>query len=383
MHRLTVLQLGMGWFPEQPGGLNRVYYDLLHSLPLVGVECKGVITGQSPIDGPLGETIKVAAPLNGNLADRCLSLRRVTREILDQDSIQLVAIHFALYGILAVKSIPPRPMVMHFHGPWALESKVEGASPMTVRLKHWVERYVYRRASRYVVLSSAFRKVLSQSYGIDETKIRIVPGQVDTERFNTLASRTEARRKLGWPLDRPIVVSVRRLVGRMGLEELVTAVRLIRNDHPDVLLHIAGKGPLAHELQKRIDGEGLTEFVRLLGYVSESELPTIYRAADFSIVPTSSLEGFGLIAAESLASGTPVLVTPVGGLPEVVADLAPALVMSSPQAGDIADSLGAALSGRLSVPTEEQCRTYAVAKFDRRTVAGQIKQVYEEAIATA
>jgi glycosyltransferase involved in cell wall biosynthesis len=242
---------------------------------------------------------------------------------------------------------------------------------------------VYQRASRYIVFSNAFRDVLSQKYGVDEAKIRIVPGQVDTERFNTMATRREARQNLGWPLDRPIVVCVRRLVSRMGLEELITAVSLVRRAHPDILLHIAGKGPLAHELQNRIDGEGLTGFVRLLGYISDSELPTIYRAANLSVVPTSSLEGFGLIAAESLASGTPVLVTPVGGLPEVVTDLAPTLVTASARAGDIADSLRAALSGRLSLPTEEQCRTYAVAKFERRTVAGQIKQVYEEAIASA
>lgn len=371
----------MGWFPEQPGGLNRVYYDLLHSLPMVGVECRGVITGGAAVEGPPGSVIKVAAPLDAGLVTRCLSLRRGVREVLAQESIDLVAAHFALYAAAVVASVPPRPLVVHFHGPWALESEREGASPLSVKLKHALERHVYKQAARYIVLSKAFRDVLAESYKVDASKIRIVPGQVDTDRFNASMSRREARQALGWPLDRPIIVAVRRLVKRMGLEELIAAMVAVRQAVPDALLHIAGKGPLMGDLQTQIDQNGLGDHVRLLGYVSDDDLPRLYRAADLSVVPTASLEGFGLIAAESLAAGTPVLVTPVGGLPEVVADLSPSLVMKSTTAADIADSVSAALKGSLGLPTEEQCRAYAVSRFDRKVVAAQTKQVYEEAIA--
>lgn len=60
---------------------------------------------------------------------------------------------------------------------------------------------------------------------------------------------------------------------------------------------------------------GLSDNVELLGFVPDDLLPHIYRAADLSIVPTQALEGFGLIALEALAAGTPVIVSPVGGPP--------------------------------------------------------------------
>ena len=63
--------------------------------------------------------------------------------------------------------------------------------------------------------------------------------------------------------------------------------------------------------------------MRLLGFVAEEDLPWLYRACDISIVPSVALEGFGLPTIESLAAGTPVLVTPIGGLPETVSELDP------------------------------------------------------------
>lgn len=376
---MKVLQLGMGWFPQQPGGLNRVYYDLFQSLPRVGAECRGVVLGD-PTDAALAPSPQMAAPRDAKLFRRYRGLQQATRNCLAAHKIDLVASHFALYTWPVLRLIRPLPMVVHFHGPWALESKREGASSLAVAFKSWIERSVYLRGQRYIVLSEAFRKVLAASYGVDETRIRIVPGQVDTDRFHVHQTRVEARGQLGWPTDRPIVVAVRRLVRRMGLENLIRAIAQVRRHTPEVLLIIAGKGPLLAELQQLIATLDLDQSVRLLGYVSDQELPALYRAADVSIVPTASLEGFGLIAAESLAAGTPVLVTPVGGLPEVVQPLSPAMVMKSVEVADIADAVQGVLSGRLVLPGESACRQYAVERFHRHVIAAQTKAVYEEAL---
>ena len=80
----------------------------------------------------------------------------------------------------------------------------------------------------------------------------------------------------------------------------------------------------------------------MLGFVRESLLPTHYQAANVSIVPSQSLEGFGLTTVESLACGTPVLVTPVGGLTEVVGPLAPSCVLCGWSPDQIAEGLQAA-----------------------------------------
>jgi glycosyltransferase involved in cell wall biosynthesis len=110
-------------------------------------------------------------------------------------------------------------------------------------------------------------------------------------------------------------------------------------------------------------------------------LPHAYRAADISIVPSVSLEGFGLIVAESLAAGTPCLVTPVGGLPEAVIGLSPALVMGGTSPGMLADGMAAALTGALPLPTAAQCLAFARANYDWPVIAARVRTVYEDALA--
>ena len=267
---------------------------------------------------------------------------------------------------------------MHFHGPWASESIAEGESSWKTRLKTAVERAVYRRGDRFIVLSRAFRDELVRRYDVSAAHVRIVPGGVDTERFAPDRSRRAARAHLGWPTDRPIILSVRRLIRRVGLENLVTAMDTIRQQVPDALLLIAGTGPLRETLEARIHATDLEDHVQLLGYVPDEDLPLAYRAADVSIVPTRSLEGFGLIAVESLAAGTPVLVTPVGGLPEVVEGLSEDLILPDGQPSTLAAHLTDALTGTLTLPSTEACQTYARSHFDWRAIATQVRDVYLE-----
>jgi glycosyltransferase involved in cell wall biosynthesis len=202
---------------------------------------------------------------------------------------------------------------------------------------------------------------------------------VDCDRFSVVASRAECRVRLGWPVDRRIVLCVRRLTHRMGLSQLVASVGALRQRVPDVLVLIAGQGPLEAELQMQIQRAGLEEHCRLAGFISEADLPSAYRAADLTIVPSVALEGYGLIVPESLAAGTPALVTPVGGLPETVEGLSDALVLTAASAPAIAQGLGDALTGAVSLPTADECRAYARRRNDWPVVAEQVRRVYEGA----
>jgi glycosyltransferase involved in cell wall biosynthesis len=243
-----------------------------------------------------------------------------------------------------------------------------------------LEQIVYRKADRFIVLSDAFRRTLVSEYGVANSDIRTVPGGVEANRFDPPCPPAEARERLGWPLECPIVLSVRRLVRRVGLKTLVEAMQDVVRCVPNVRLLIAGDGPLADELQNQIDDLDLDDHVELLGFVPDDELPLAYRAADVSIVPTRALEGFGLVAVESLAAGTPVLVTPVGGLPEVVRDLSGDLIMESSSTQAISDHLTAALNGSLPLPTADTCRSFAASHYDWPVIARQVRSVYEEVL---
>ncbi len=378
--KLRTLQLGMGWFPEQAGGLNRVYYNLIRFLPQVGVGVRGLVAGSPELAAQTGGQVEAFAPGTASLPARWRRARRRALQVMAEDDPSLVASHFALYTAPLGRRLRDRPLVVHFHGPWAGEGTAEGQGRLATRFKWLLERSVYRQARRFVVLSAAFREVLHRVYDVPLERIRVVPGGVEVERFATSLTRAEARQRLGWAPDRPVVLAVRRLQRRMGLEHLVAAMQEVRRKVPEALLLIAGEGPLAASLQARIDALGLRETVRLLGFLPEADLPPAYRAADVTVVPTAALEGFGLITIESLAAGTPVLVTPVGGLPEAVQGLSPGLVLGGAEAASLAEGIAGALSGARPLPDAAACQAYASAHFGWPVIARRVRAVYEEAL---
>jgi glycosyltransferase involved in cell wall biosynthesis len=374
------LQIGMHWFPERAGGLDRMYHSLVGALPGAGVGVRGVVAGSPKVAQDSGGAIQGFGSASRALPFRLMDARRALRREIRARRPDVISSHFALYTFPGLDVTRGIPQVSHFQGPWADESLVEGAATLAQRVKHSLEQSVYERSSRLIVLSNAFGEILTRRYGITPERVRVVPGCVDTAQFDPACTQAEARMRLQLPQNRPIVLAVRRLVRRMGLEDLIDAVKQVKPRHPDVLLLIAGRGRLAEELQQRIDDADLANNVKLLGFVPDAHLPSLYRAANLSVVPTVALEGFGLITVESLAAGTPVLVTPIGGLPEAVAGLSPDLVLPATGADAIAEGVGAALSGRLKLPSAEECRDYARKHFDNAVVAKRVAAVYAEAI---
>jgi glycosyltransferase involved in cell wall biosynthesis len=373
---LRSLQFGMHWFPERQGGLDRVYYELSRALPEAGVESHGLIAGTDRSARDTGGAVLAFSPANVGLAKRWLGMRRAFTKYMQTHKPDLLVSHFALYTLPVLDRLGNRKLVVHFHGPWADEGSVEGNTGLRHSIKRWVENLVYRRAARAIVLSNAFAEVLVENYNFPRDRIHVIPGGIDTKRFAVTETREAARARLGWPVGRPTIVAVRRLVPRMGLENLVAAIAIVIRDIPDILVKIAGRGALQSQLTEQIEKSGLSGNISLTGFVSDEDLPYFYRAADLSVVPTVALEGFGLIAAESLAAGTPCLVSPVGGLPEVVSALSQNLVLRSPAVADIAEAIGAALQGRLSLPDDASCRAYAAKHFDWQIIAAKVAEVY-------
>jgi glycogen synthase len=366
----------MGWFGEEPGGLNRMYAGLLSGLAGSGAAVRGLLAGSPSADSP--GNIRFFARRGDSVWRRLGACRAAVSKALRTEGADVVAAHFAPYALPLLDLLGERPFVFHFHGPWAGESRAEGDSGLSVAMKRAIERRVYRRADRFVVLSRAFASILHHQYGVPIERIFIVPGGVDADRYAVSATRRAARERLGLPQDRALIVSVRRLIRRVGLEGLIDAMREVRRSAPEALLLVAGRGALAGELQARIAALGLADHVRLLGFVAEEELPWLYRAADLSVMPSVTLEGFGLPTIESLAAGTPVVVTPVGGLPEAVLELDPVLVTANCGAAAIADTLSFALRHLEGLPVTEMCMRFAREHFHWPVIARKVLAVYEQ-----
>lgn len=377
---IKTLQIGLEWFPEQGGGLDRVYYNCTRHLPKVGVEVRGLVAGSSQATQATNGQVQAFAPANSSLLKRWLGAKQNFNQLINQAEYDLIVSHFALYTFPLLNQLNNLPLVTHFHGPWALESDVESKKTIAIWLKKQLEKTCYRRSCQFIVLSQTFRDILHQEYQVPLEQINIVPGAVEIDRFALNISKSEARVKLGWSEDRPIIFCVRRLAKRMGLENLLSAIDIVRKQHPDILLYIAGKGALADTLQQQINELELTQHVQLLGYIADEKLPLAYRAANFSVVPTTAFEGFGLIVIESLATGTPVMGTPIGGIPEILKPFCPDLLFQSASVDSIAQGIAEVLSGDHKLPSSEACQAFIQANYSWSKIAQQMKSVYLKAI---
>lgn len=373
----SLWQLGMHFHPSG-GGADRYFDDLLK-----GLEKNGEGFTAAAFDGETsgtGEFRRISlGPSRAPLWKRGLALRQFGARLQAAPPPKVLATHFSLYSFLLLPYLQGTSHVVHFHGPWAEEAAAAGGSRPGVLLKRGIEQKVYSSAVRFLTLSRAFRLLLIENYGIRPERISVVPGCVDLERFHASPHRDSHRRLLGWPLNRRIILCVRRLVARMGLAELIGAFAKIAARLPDVDLHIGGRGGLEAELRSLVLKLGLEQRVIFCGFIPEDDLPDCYAASDLSIVPSQKLEGFGLVVLEALASGVPVLVTPVGGLPEIVTGLRRNLVLAGRDTVSLAQGLASALEVPDFLPSAAECRAFVEKNYSITGMARRVIDVYREA----
>jgi len=378
-----IWQLGMHFDPAR-GGADRYFDDLLRGLEQNGRHFTAAAfdgdDSQSLSRHPNSEHVSLG-PSTAPLLRRRSAIRNFGKRIAASPSPKVAAAHFALYAGFLAPILKATPLVVHFHGPWSGEAAAEGAGAWTVFAKRWIEKRVYSRAAHCIVLSKAFQEILAGGFGISPEKISVVPGAVDLEKFHPPESMAACRERLGRPLGRRMVFCVRRLVARMGIPELIEGFSRIAAQFPDVDLVIGGSGEKAAEFRATAARTGLGKRIEFRGFIPENDLPAFYGAADFSVVPSQRLEGFGLVTLESLACGTPVLVTPVGGLPETVNGFAERLVLQAPDSSAIADGLAAALGHQEFFPGSEECRKYAETHFSPSRIAGRVSEIYDRVAA--
>jgi len=287
------------------------------------------------------------------------------------------------YGVLTSRLGRTRPSLYTFHSPAPLEYRsrrrmtahhLGGLTGLAGMLVLWkIEAACLRRATRIHVLSDFSASLLWKLYRIPAERIVKIAGGADLARFTPAADRGRVRAELGLPLDRPLLLTVRNLETRMGLDTLLTAMAGVARQRPDVHLLLGGSGSLRAPLEAQARAAGLDKHVTFLGFIPEYELPRYYQAADAFVLPTRELEGFGLVTVEALACGTPVIGTRVGATPELLEALDPGLVFSGLDAAAMAADLVAFLERQRRDPDaaaalRAACRRHAERHYGWDTV---------------
>lgn len=176
-------------------------------------------------------------------------------------------------------------------------------------------RWTLKRARGVIAVSAALKEAMLH-LGVDQNKTRVIPNGIDPHRFQPV-SVAEARRTLALPETGLMIVTVGSLIPAKGHDLVIRAFAQLAAHQEGLQLFILGEGPHRHALEGLVKQLGVTSKVHLAGKRPNEELGLWFSAATVSCL-ASAREGWPNAVMESLACGTPVVATAVGGIPEML-----------------------------------------------------------------
>ncbi|NQU20253.1 MAG: glycosyltransferase family 4 protein [Candidatus Nealsonbacteria bacterium] len=239
-------------------------------------------------------------------------------------------------------------------------------------------RHALRQATQCIGVSREIARAMVAN-GARADRVHVIPNGVDCKTFRPL-SQPEARRKLDLPPDAKVIVSVGDRFQNKGFHLLVDAVARMRRKFPNVLAVIVGGAPrtgvdFLPEIQRRIQQGDMQRHVRIVGRRPHEELVWWYNAAD-AYALFSEREGSPNVLLEALACGTPCVATPVGGIPDELADTNLGVLLGERSAEAAADGLTEALTR----PWDRQAIRRAMEARTWHHTATQVADVFDRAL---
>ena len=229
----------------------------------------------------------------------------------------------------------------------------------------WI-RWALPRCDAVVAVSADLASKVTALTG-GAANVTVLQNGVDRTRFDLLPDRSAVRRELG--LAGPVVLSVGNLIELKGHHLVIDAIAGIEK----ASLIIIGKGPMKNTLQKQIERLGLGDRVQILDELTQEELVRYYNAAD-CLVLASSNEGLPNVLLESLACGTPVVATAVGGAPEILTSPGAGRLLNERSSAAITDAVSRILADETTRRGEVRAQ---VSRFDWALTASGLAAVFD------
>lgn len=301
------------------------------------------------------------------LVSAILRALRVARK----DRSDLIHAHWAIpmgfVGVIVGKYLLRKPVVLTAH------DMDISTFPDKSRIARRLIGFALERAQIIISVSETVKEEILKRFRVDGAKIKVIPLGIDRTLFKPMDQR-EMRERLGLPQDRKIILFIGALQEIKGVKHLMGAIPEVVAAHPNVLFLLVGSGPLQSELGERIDRLGLMENVRLLGSKPHQEIPLWLGAADALILPSLS-EAFGIVNAEALAMGIPVIASRIGGIPEVVEDGRSGLLIEPGSSQAIAEALDSILKGAGRLACLREGATLKP-EYDTQVSAKRVRETY-------
>ncbi len=285
-------------------------------------------------------------------------------------------------GAIAAYAAGGRPLVVSLHGS---DVFVAEKHALVGRIAH----QVFAQAG-FVTACSADLRDRALRLGARAERSEVVPYGVDTAQFAPLPSRPDrdaARAALSVAAEAELVFAVGRLVRKKGFEYLIDAVARLAPSRPRLVAVIAGAGDLDAELRARAASRGVADRVRFPGLLPHDRTAAAMAAADIVAVPSvrddaGNVDGLPNVVLEALATATPVVATPAGGIGAVLDDGTNGRLVPERDAS----ALAAAIADLLDAPEAaramgDAARARVIARHGWAHVAERFEAAYDAAAA--
>ena len=305
----------------------------------------------------------------------CLRMARILAE--RRDDFDVVHDNQSLgTGLLSIANLG-LPVVATVHHPITRDKVLDVAAATWWRkplVRRWygfaeMQKQVARQLPELLTVSSTSGADIAEDFGVSPEQLHVVPLGVDTELFKPAPNRVRNR----------VIVIASADVPLKGVSHLLHAVARLRVER-DVEVQLVAKLEPNGPTEKLIAELGISDIVHISSGLTDAELAALLSSAEVACIP-SLYEGFSLPAVEAMASGTPIVASRAGALPEVVgADGECARLVAPGDVGDLTKVLGELLDSPLELHRLGAAgRRRAVDVFSWESVAAQTVSVYERA----
>ena len=387
---MRILMLTWEYPPRIVGGISRVVHDLSHKLINDGHDVTVVTykdTNLSDFENDKG--VKVYRVDNymitpNNFTDWIMQLNfnmiaKATELMNKEENFDVIHAHdwLVTYAAKTLKQAFKTPLVATIH---ATESgRNSGIHDDIQRYINDTEWLLTYESTDVIVNSNYMKCELQRLFGLPYDKINVIPNGVNLNNFDNVERDYNFRRQYAMDNEK-IILYLGRLVYEKGVQNLISAMPKILNSYHDAKLVIAGRGGMMDELKAQVYSMGIDNKVYFTGYLNSDSVKKMYKCADIAVFP-STYEPFGIVALESMLSGTPTVVSDVGGLNEIIEHGVDGMKSYAGNPNSIADSvLSLLFNNQLCENISKNAITKVKAQYNWNKIAQDTHYVYERAI---
>lgn len=336
-------------FPPEIGGPATYSFEVKEKLGSLGHQVS-VITA-APAAGSAQDVYVVPKPKLGInyltfFWHHLLMICHIFKAAKDYDLIYTQGtVHYAFDSLVAAR-LCRKPIALRFVGDASWEAasnrrltnkyledflkSPEGG----IRIKYLIslQRFVFNSVDKIIVPSEFLRDIIINYYHVQPEKVKVVYNSINLDDYSDLPKEVSAGQ------DNPVIITVSRLARLKAVDGIITAVKELTKEYPNIKLWVVGEGPEKGNLEALATELNIRDRVDFLGQRAHSEVLSLLKQSDIFVL-NSVHEGLPHVVIEAMACRVPVIATNIKGTGEVVTDGKTGLLVTPGDIGELKDKL--------------------------------------------